>query len=331
MRERKKKRNEGSEDRRSPEGVRIIRADEAEEALDTGQAAGRRPEGELRFGDVPPAPEGPRSAHRFPLPDTVDPAAAVPRRPLATPRRAPRDRPVGRRRTARIDPDAAHDPRPWDERVPVIAAPPAADFFVDDLVAQVEADPTTVGGDPAAYEVEGGVGEQPPAVSATAEEAAQSWPSTQDGYDSGVAHHVMAEQPFHDLGEPGYEPHQQGYERPGHDPQAGYQKGGWDPDPEPAPQSHGQPGDPPVAHAQGWEPSAAWRQWQEPSEALRPEWPATAPEVSGSDVWPVAEESPVGATGTAGGGWPQVGEQPGEHQGATYQPGDVAHPASDWP
>ena len=61
------------------EGVRIIRAEEAQAALEAGQAAGRRPEDAPRFGDVPPQPAGPRPTHRFPLPDSVDPASAVPR------------------------------------------------------------------------------------------------------------------------------------------------------------------------------------------------------------------------------------------------------------
>ena len=69
------------------EGVRIIRAEEAQAALDAGQAAGRRPEDEPRFGDVPPPPSGPRSPHRFPLPDSVDPASAVPRPPVRPPER----------------------------------------------------------------------------------------------------------------------------------------------------------------------------------------------------------------------------------------------------
>jgi phosphatidate cytidylyltransferase len=71
--------------RPSPEGVRIIGAEEAQAALDTGQAAGRRPDDEPRYGDVPPAPAGPRPQHRFPLPDSVDPASAVPRPPLQPP------------------------------------------------------------------------------------------------------------------------------------------------------------------------------------------------------------------------------------------------------
>jgi phosphatidate cytidylyltransferase len=61
------------------EGVRIIGAEEAARALEEGQAEGRRPEDAPRFGDVPRPPEGPRPGYRFPLPETVDPASAVPR------------------------------------------------------------------------------------------------------------------------------------------------------------------------------------------------------------------------------------------------------------
>src|SRR5438046_6761974 len=64
------------------EGVRIIGAEEAAAALEKGEAAGRRPEDAPRFGDVPPQPSGPRPTHRFPLPDSVDPASAVPRPPV---------------------------------------------------------------------------------------------------------------------------------------------------------------------------------------------------------------------------------------------------------
>lgn len=65
------------------EGVRIIGAEEAAAALETGQVAGRRPDDEPRFGDVPVSPEGPRPAHRFPLPDHTDPTEVAPRPPLA--------------------------------------------------------------------------------------------------------------------------------------------------------------------------------------------------------------------------------------------------------
>jgi phosphatidate cytidylyltransferase len=73
--------------RQQAEGVRIIRAEEAQAALEAGQASGRRPDDAPRFGDVPPPPEGPRSPHRFPLPESVDPASAVPRSPVRPPER----------------------------------------------------------------------------------------------------------------------------------------------------------------------------------------------------------------------------------------------------
>ena len=81
-------RNDRPAERRSAEGVRIIGPEEAQAALEAGQAAGRLTEEELRYGDVPPAPSGPRPAHRFPLPDSV-PAEAVPLPPVAPLARPP--------------------------------------------------------------------------------------------------------------------------------------------------------------------------------------------------------------------------------------------------
>lgn len=76
------------DDRNAPrppaEGVRIIGAEEAAAALDSGQAAGRRPDDAPRYGDVPAAPAGPRPVHRFPLPDSVEPTSALPRSRPAT-------------------------------------------------------------------------------------------------------------------------------------------------------------------------------------------------------------------------------------------------------
>src|SRR3954449_2429255 len=69
------------DDRRSrppQEGVRIIGAEEAAAALERGEAEGRRPDDAPRFGDVPPAPSGPRLVHRFPLPDQADPTVSMP-------------------------------------------------------------------------------------------------------------------------------------------------------------------------------------------------------------------------------------------------------------
>ncbi|HWE54772.1 MAG TPA: phosphatidate cytidylyltransferase [Acidimicrobiales bacterium] len=121
--------------RPSSEGVRIIKAEEAQAALDAGEAAGRRPDDQLRFGDVPPAPSGPRPAHRFPLPDSVDPAAAVALPPLASrgqgeesPAPPPAPAPPEYRRPA----DDARDARPGsapdalDARPRPVADEPAA-------------------------------------------------------------------------------------------------------------------------------------------------------------------------------------------------------------
>lgn len=68
--------------RRSGEGVRIIGAEEAA-ALDARK--GRLPEDVPRYGDVPPAPEGPRPTHRFPLPERERGDAARPGRPASRP------------------------------------------------------------------------------------------------------------------------------------------------------------------------------------------------------------------------------------------------------
>jgi phosphatidate cytidylyltransferase len=116
----RKNRGDRSPQRRPAEGVRIIRADEAQAALDAGEAAGRRPDDELRFGDVPPAPQGPRPPHRFPLPDSVDPAGAVPLPPLAAPRRAD-----DREASGEADLPAQPELAGWGGQ-PVAAEPPAA-------------------------------------------------------------------------------------------------------------------------------------------------------------------------------------------------------------
>jgi phosphatidate cytidylyltransferase len=56
----------------TPEGVRIIGAEEAQAALEGGQVARRLGEDDLRYGDVPPRPDpGVRPAARFPLPADV--------------------------------------------------------------------------------------------------------------------------------------------------------------------------------------------------------------------------------------------------------------------
>ncbi len=115
--------------RQPAEGVRIIPAEEAQAAIDKGEATGRRPDDELRYGDVPPAPPGPRPAHRFPLPDSIDPAEAVPLPPLAPQRSASAREPHGQEdwdfgdRTAEMDPSPASASSASEEQAAVPAAP----------------------------------------------------------------------------------------------------------------------------------------------------------------------------------------------------------------
>jgi phosphatidate cytidylyltransferase len=62
-----------SGDTTTPEGVRIIGAEEAQAAMEGGQVGRRLTEDELRPGDVPPRPDpGLRPAARFPLPADRD-------------------------------------------------------------------------------------------------------------------------------------------------------------------------------------------------------------------------------------------------------------------
>jgi CDP-diglyceride synthetase len=115
--------------RQPAEGVRIIKAEEAQAALEAGEAAGRRPDDQLRFGDVPPAPAGPRPAHRFPLPDSVDPAEAVELPPLASRRDNPQPTPRDLRgRPGRAVSGSGAEPRteePQAGDVPPWASPPS--------------------------------------------------------------------------------------------------------------------------------------------------------------------------------------------------------------
>src|SRR5262245_48862696 len=61
------------------EGVRIIGAEEAAEAIERGDVARRRGEGEPRYGDRPPAPpEDAKAAMRFPM-SSDEPAETVSR------------------------------------------------------------------------------------------------------------------------------------------------------------------------------------------------------------------------------------------------------------
>jgi phosphatidate cytidylyltransferase len=72
------------------EGVRIIGAEEAAEALERGDVAPRLPDSQPRFGDRPPSlPEGVRPALRFPLSADADPTELI--RPAVVPPAVPDD------------------------------------------------------------------------------------------------------------------------------------------------------------------------------------------------------------------------------------------------
>jgi len=65
------------------EGVRLIKAAEAAEAVESGTAAKRADDDRPRYGDRPDAPDGPRPSLRFPLADSADPTLIV--RPKVAP------------------------------------------------------------------------------------------------------------------------------------------------------------------------------------------------------------------------------------------------------
>jgi phosphatidate cytidylyltransferase len=85
-------RNEHEAPRDPTEGVRIIGAEEAAEAVERGDVAPRKSEEEPRFGDRPPTtPEGARPALRFPLDADSDPGDVI--RPAVVGRDLPGDDP----------------------------------------------------------------------------------------------------------------------------------------------------------------------------------------------------------------------------------------------
>jgi phosphatidate cytidylyltransferase len=77
------------------EGVRIIKPDEAAEAVERGDAVKRRSDAEPKYGDRPETPGGPRPNLRFPLADSSDPSLIV----------RPRLAPVEPRSSRPPDPD----------------------------------------------------------------------------------------------------------------------------------------------------------------------------------------------------------------------------------
>ena len=126
--------------RPAAEGVRIIGAEEAAAAIESGQVSPRVPEDAPRFGDVPKSPPGPHPPLRFP---GTDPSA-VAKPPVVIPEAPPPPAPPPPAAAAPVSPgpswSAAFDSQPqatddpggfWDP--PVVATAPPGRF--EELVA----------------------------------------------------------------------------------------------------------------------------------------------------------------------------------------------------
>ncbi len=111
------------------EGVRLIKPDEAAEAVERGEAVKRRGTDRPKYGDRPEAPDGPRPNLRFPLADSADPTLIV------RPKVAPVERP-----SADDAPAAADDPALDDgvDEADASTDPAAADLTADDPVEPIE-------------------------------------------------------------------------------------------------------------------------------------------------------------------------------------------------
>ena len=59
------------------EGVRLIKPEQAAEAVERGDAVARNDDDRPKYGDRPEAPDGPRPSLRFPLADSADPTLIV--------------------------------------------------------------------------------------------------------------------------------------------------------------------------------------------------------------------------------------------------------------
>ena len=160
--------------RPAAEGVRIIGAEEAAAAIESGQVSARVPNDAPRFGDVPEAPSGPHPPLRFPGTDpsaVQKPAVVVPEPPPAPepPPPAPAAEPSW---AAAFDakPLGADDPSAfWDP--PVVATAPPGRF--EELVAAAAKAEAEAAGDPA------GSASQPP-PSAELREITPDRPLTSD-------------------------------------------------------------------------------------------------------------------------------------------------------
>lgn len=101
------------------EGVRLIKAEQAAEAVERGDAVARTADSRPKYGDRPESPDGPRPSLRFPLADSADPTLIV--RPMVSPV-APREaEPEGQGAVARTE--DLPDPPPASDDEPVLSLP----------------------------------------------------------------------------------------------------------------------------------------------------------------------------------------------------------------
>lgn len=160
--------------RPAAEGVRIIGAEEAAAAIESGQVSARVPDDAPRFGDVPEAPSGPHPSLRFP---GTDPSA-VQKPPVIVPDPPPEPAPPPPPPAAEPTWAAAFEARPlgaddpsafWDP--PVVATAPPGRF--EELVAAAARAEAEAAGDPS------GSASQPP-PSAELREITPDRPLTSD-------------------------------------------------------------------------------------------------------------------------------------------------------
>ncbi|MGZ4786185.1 MAG: hypothetical protein ACXV5S_10975, partial [Acidimicrobiales bacterium] len=130
----------------SSEGVRLIKPDEAAEAVERGEVVKRRGGDRPKYGDRPEAPDGPRPDLRFPLADSADPTLIV------RPKVAPVDRPTADDPSAQADQpdDQAEQPDQAEQDEPVESVGrsaderPAPSALPADEPAEPRAEPTIV-------------------------------------------------------------------------------------------------------------------------------------------------------------------------------------------
>ncbi|HEY6531116.1 MAG TPA: phosphatidate cytidylyltransferase [Acidimicrobiales bacterium] len=165
-------RDPGDDNGESNEGVRIIAAEDLEEAAERGEVAQRRPSDEPKYGDRPSAPPTDvQPTIRFPLPDSAD-ATAI-ERPRPAPVEAPRaegsaDRPVSRPMPEPADVEVTPVSLGGDTDEPdQSASPSSSEAPVDDEPVVVfdadEAEPVVIaaGPEPATFTVSSEDDDQP--------------------------------------------------------------------------------------------------------------------------------------------------------------------------